>query len=250
MFPEILSRLRPWLMAPLLCAASATTALAAPPRTVPDTMAQRMLVCTACHGIEGRATPDGYFPRIAGKPAGYLYNQLLHFKAGRRQAVGMTALLDPLTDAYLMEMAQYFAALDLPYPAPAAPVADAATLRRGEQLVKVGDAARQIPSCNSCHGDRMTGVQPAIPGLLGLPRDYLIGQLGGWQTGLRRATAPDCMATVARRLSGPDVTAVAAWLAAQPVPADAKPIDRLPAPLPLDCGHDLQGPAAMKGVTR
>jgi len=82
-------------------------ALAAPPHTIPDTMAQRMLVCTACHGAEGRATPDGYFPRIAGKPVGYLYNQLLHFKAGRRQAVGMTALLDPLTDAYLLEMAQY-----------------------------------------------------------------------------------------------------------------------------------------------
>jgi cytochrome c553 len=240
MFPEFLSRLRRWPLA-LAAVAFAPAALAAPPHTVPDTMAQRMLVCTACHGAEGRATPDGYFPRIAGKPAGYLYNQLLHFKAGRRQAVGMTALLDPLTDAYLLEMAQHFASLDLPYPPPA---------RRGEQLVKVGDASRQIPSCNSCHGDRMTGVQPAIPGLLGLPRDYLISQLGGWQTGLRRATAPDCMGAVAKRLSGPDVTAVAAWLAAQPVPANAKPIDRLPAPLPIDCGHDLQGPVVVKGAAR
>ncbi len=249
MFPEFLRRARCRPMV-LVAAMFVGPALAATPHAVPDTMAQRMLVCTACHGAEGRATPDGYFPRIAGKPVGYLYNQLLHFKAGRRQAVGMTALLDPLTDAYLLEMAQYFAALDLPYPAPAAPVVDAATLRRGEQLVKVGDAARQIPSCNSCHGERMTGVQPAIPGLLGLPRDYLISQLGGWQTGLRRATAPDCMATVARRMNGPDVTAVAAWLAAQPVPADSRPVERLPAPLPMDCGHDLQGPAAVKRAAR
>lgn len=238
------------LAAMLAAAMTATAAPAAQPHRVPDTMAQRMLVCTACHGAEGRATPDGYFPRIAGKPVGYLYNQLLHFKAGRRQAVGMTALLDPLTDAYLLEMAQYFAGLDLPYAPPAAATVDPALLRRGEQLVKVGDAARQIPSCNSCHGDRMTGVQPAIPGLLGLPRDYLISQLGGWQTGLRRATAPDCMATVARRLGGTDITAVAAWLAAQPVPADARAVDRLPAPLPMDCGHDLQGPAALKGAAR
>ncbi len=250
MFPEFLSQLRRWPLALSAAAAFAFPALAAPPHTVPDTMAQRMLVCTACHGTEGRATPDGYFPRIAGKPAGYLYNQLLHFKAGRRQAVGMTALLDPLTDAYLLEMAQYFASLDLPYPPPAPASVDPAQLRRGEQLVKVGDASRQIPSCNSCHGDRMTGVQPAIPGLLGLPRDYLISQLGGWQTGLRRATAPDCMGTVAKRLSGTDVTAVAAWLAAQPVPADAKPIERLPAPLPMDCGRDLQGPAVAKGAAR
>ena len=30
-----------------------------------------LLACTTCHGKEGRAGPDGYYPRIAGKPAGY-----------------------------------------------------------------------------------------------------------------------------------------------------------------------------------
>ena len=30
------------------------------------------LACTGCHGAEGRAASDGYYPRIAGKPAGYL----------------------------------------------------------------------------------------------------------------------------------------------------------------------------------
>ena len=34
-----------------------------------DTIAQRTLACTSCHGKEGRAGPDGYDPRIAGKPA-------------------------------------------------------------------------------------------------------------------------------------------------------------------------------------
>ena len=207
-------------------------------RTVPDTMAQRLLACTACHGDQGRATPDGYFPRIAGKPAGYLFNQLRHFQAGRRQAVGMTALLDHLDDAYLREMAGHFAALDLPYPPPAPPQGTAAQRARGEQLVRVGDPARNLPSCNSCHGERMTGVAPAIPGLLGLPRDYLIGQLGGWQTGLRQAAAPDCMGAIAKKLSGDDVSAVASWLAAQPLPADTRPAAALPAPLPLKCGSD------------
>jgi len=53
---------------------------AAPP--FEDTMAQRTQACTACHGKEGRAASDGYYPRIAGKPAGYLYNQLLHSAMG------------------------------------------------------------------------------------------------------------------------------------------------------------------------
>ena len=38
---------------------------------VPDTIAQRAAACVACHGREGRATSAGFFPRIAGKPAGY-----------------------------------------------------------------------------------------------------------------------------------------------------------------------------------
>ena len=39
-----------------------------------DSIAQRTLACTACHGDQGRAGPDGFYPRLAGKPAGYLYN--------------------------------------------------------------------------------------------------------------------------------------------------------------------------------
>ncbi|MGC1176078.1 MAG: c-type cytochrome, partial [Polaromonas sp.] len=100
-----------------------------------DTIAQRTLACTACHGAQGRAGPDGYYPRLAGKPAGYLYNQLLNFREGRRHYALMTQLVDPLSDAYLMEIATYFSALDLPYPSPAAPAATPEGLRRGQTLV-------------------------------------------------------------------------------------------------------------------
>src|SRR5215213_9607017 len=103
-----------------------------------DTMAQRTLACTACHGKEGRAGPDGYYPRIAGKPAGYLYNQLLNFRDGRRHYGLMARLLDPLSDAYLMEIAQYFAALDLPYPAPQQLRVPDAVLQRGRSLATQG----------------------------------------------------------------------------------------------------------------
>jgi cytochrome c553 len=82
----------------------------------------------------------------------------------------------------------------------------------------------------------MTGAQPAIPGLLGLPRDYLQAQLGHWKHGERRAHAPDCMAKIAAQLTPGDVTAVAAWLSAQPVPADARAAASLPAPMPIACG--------------
>ncbi len=216
-----------------------TQALEAAPAkaaSVPDTMAQRVLACTLCHGAQGRATNNGYFPRIAGKTEGYLFNQLLNFRDGRRQNPGMAQLLDNLSDAYLRDIARHFAQLDLPYAAPLAPTATPIAMARGQQLVQQGDAASRVPACVACHGDALTGMQPATPGLLGLPRDYLIGQLGAWQTGSRHAVAPDCMAATARALTPTDVGAVASWLSAQAVPTNAHPA---PAPLrglPLRCG--------------
>jgi cytochrome c553 len=195
----------------------APVAMAAAP--FEDNIAQRSMACTACHGAQGRAGPDGYYPRLAGKPAGYLYNQLLNFRDGRRHYGLMTQLVEPLSDAYLMEIAQYFSALDLPYPPPAA-----ATPSAGVQ--------RRVPACVACHGQAMTGVAPQVPGLLGLPRDYLNAQLGAWKTGQRRAHAPDCMKQVVDRLSLDDLNAVASWLAAQPVPASSKPAAAPPVTAP------------------
>jgi cytochrome c553 len=188
-----------------------------------DNMAQRTLACVACHGKEGRAGPDGYYPRLAGKPAVYLYNQLLNFRDGRRHYGLMTGLVQPLSDDYLMEIAQYFSALSLPYPAPKATNASRETLALGRSLVMQGDPARKLPACVQCHGQAMTGVLPHVPGLLGLSTDYLNAQLGGWKTGQRRAHAPDCMAPIAKQLSNQEVTAVSRWLAAQPLPTQTQP---------------------------
>ena len=214
----------------------AVLAAPVPPVAASGDMAPRVRVCTLCHGKEGRATQEGYFPRIAGKPAGYLANQLLNFRDGRRSYAPMSHLIEHLTDDYLREMAAHFAALDLPYPQPPAPQAPPAVLERGRALVQQGDAARRIPACVQCHGAALTGVNPAIPGLLGLPRDYLNSQLGAWATGQRRAQAPDCMADIARRLTPADVGAVSAWLAAQPVAGHGQPAAVLPQAMPARCG--------------
>ena len=226
----------------LACAVAAPPLAATAPsdkaatHRVPDTIAQRTAACTPCHGDQGRATPEGYFPRIAGKPPLYLYNQLLNFRDGRRQQPLMTYLVEHLSDDYLMEIARYFAELDLPYAPPAAAAAPPELLARGAALALRGDATRKLPACAQCHGSALTGVAPAIPGLLGLPRDYLAGQIGAWKTGQRRAASPDCMARLAAALTPDDVAAVTAWLAAQPLPAQPKPASAPAEPLPLPCG--------------
>ncbi len=238
----------PLLAAPLLAAPLLASAQAS--RPFEDSMAQRSLACTHCHGAEGRAAPDGYYPRLAGKPAGYLYNQLLHFRDGRRHYGLMTQMITPLSDAYLFEIAQYFAALDLPYPPPLATAASREVIERGRVLVMQGDTTRQLPACVQCHGQRMTGVLPNVPGLVGLPRDYLNAQLGAWKSGKRRAHAPDCMAQVALRMEPQDIEAVSSWLASQPVPADSRPAPAMarPAGVPACGSAPLPGAAGAKAA--
>lgn len=235
--PKPLSR---WLALFSLALTAVLTNTAAQAAPFEDTIAQRTMACTACHGPQGRAAPDGYYPRLAGKPAGYLYNQLLNFRDGRRHYGLMTQLIDPLTDAYLLEIAQYFSQLEVPYPAPLPAAATPDVIKRGEQLVLRGDAALQVPACVQCHGQAMTGVAPNIPGLLGLPRDYLNAQLGAWKAGQRRAHAPDCMKNVVSRLSDEDINAVGSWLAAQVLPASSKPASVMPTLQPgalaIKCG--------------
>lgn len=252
--PSISCRRAGWLSAvvtAILACAIAGTAVGAQPASPAATaapqrglaaepgraMALRMLACTPCHGREGRATNAGYFPRIAGKPAGYLFNQLVAFRDGRRHHAAMVELVQHMSDDYLREIAAYFAALELPYPPPQTAGAPAAVLERGARLVQQGDVARGLPACTACHGPRMTGALPAMPGLVGLPRDYLLGQLGAWRNGERSAPAPDCMATIARRLGAEDIEAVTLWLSAQPTQGDMRPVPAtaLTRPLPLRC---------------
>ena len=219
-----------------IVAMAMSAAMAGAPPTVPDTMAQRMQPCSACHGKEGRATQQGFFPRIAGKPAGYLYNQLDNFRSGRRSYPTMTYFVEQMSDDYLHEIADYFASLDLPYAPPQTVGAPADEIARGQALVRQGDAAHGIPACVQCHGAAMTGVLPSIPGLLGLPRGYLVEQFGAWRTGQRKALAPDCMAKVATSLTPADITAVATWLSSQPVAVGPAAAESLARPLPIACG--------------
>jgi cytochrome c553 len=222
-------------------AANAANATA-PAEKAPDTMQARVLGCAACHGGHGEGTANDYYPRLAGKPAGYLYNQLLAFRDGRRKYPPMNYLLAYLPDPYLLEIAQYFAAEHPPFPAVApAPIhVDATTLALGKSLVNNGDVSRKIPACAACHGTSLTGMEPAIPGLLGLHADYISAQLGAWRYGTRKTAAPDCMHDIATRLADRDITAIAAYLASLPAPADPAPAAAGSLKMPLACGSEAQ----------
>jgi cytochrome c553 len=208
------------------------------PSQPPDTIEARLLACAACHGAKGQGTKDDYFPRLAGKPTGYLFNQLLAFKEGRRRYPPMNYLLEYQFDDYLRDMAGYFAAQRPPPPAPAVPAVSADVLAHGRTLIASGDPSRGIPPCSGCHGPSLTGMEPGIPGLVGLHASYISAQLGAFRYGTRTAAQPDCMQIVAGHLTEADVAAVAAFLASLPVPVDPSPVPQGRLSMPLACGSE------------
>lgn len=181
-------------------------------------LGERLAACAACHGEHGEGVQGSeYYPHLAGKPAGYLLEQLKSFRDGKRVNAQMTWLVQFMDDAYMEEIAQFYAQQP-----PRTRAADtgaagltAAMRATAERLVEHGDPARKVPACASCHGVALTGLEPGIPALVGLPAEYIIAQLGNWRTGVRHATAPDCMAEVAHNLDPADIRSIGVWLSQQ-----------------------------------
>ena len=201
------------------------------PAFADDGIAERLAACAACHGAHGEGMQGAeYVPHLAGKPAGYLFEQLAGFRDGRRVNASMTWLVQFADDAWLREIAAYYAALP-----PRTHAADAGAEQltperreRAERLVREGDREHGVPACSACHGPDLAGLEPGIPATLGLPADYVVAQFGHWRNGSRRAREPDCMHGVAQALSPQDIRAVATWLSQQsnaqsirPAPAGA-----------------------------
>src|SRR5512141_2865259 len=115
-----------------------------------DSMEARVQGCVTCHGQSGQGTNNGYFPRIAGKPAGYLYNQLRSFRDGTRRYAPMNYLVAYMPDSYLREIAEYFAKQRPPFAAHEVVRVPPDVLVRGRQLVTGGDPRIGVPACIAC----------------------------------------------------------------------------------------------------
>ncbi|MXS80602.1 Cytochrome c553 [Nitrosomonas eutropha] len=209
---------------------------------IPDTLEQRVKPCIICHGDEDRAGRDAYYPHIAGKPAGYLFNQLRNFRDGRRYYQAMAILLENMSDDYLLEIAHYFSSLKYSYPQPTANTLSPDETQAVETLIHSGDPDRDIPACSACHGKALTGTKPFIPSLLGLPHAYLAAQFGGWRNGgIMRGQTPDCMSEIAKKMTQEEVNALAMWLPTQPVTGEPAEMEELTPELMQRCHTILSG---------
>ncbi len=216
----------------------ATPAMAATPTDEAHAMGERLAACAACHGPQGEGMPGSeYFPHLAGKPAGYLFAQMQGFRDGRRHYPQMVYLMRNWDDAWLAQIAQFYADLPLLETRHAAPPElSARDQARAQALVQHGDADRNLPACAACHGSQLNGIEPGVPALAGLPVDYLIAQLGGWITGSRHSIAPDCMRDVVIALDPGEVRLLASYIAGQLPEAGSHPAPAGSWELPRDCG--------------
>ncbi|MGO1246628.1 MAG: c-type cytochrome [Oceanisphaera sp.] len=97
-----------WVMAALL-AVTVTSGVAHAAGDA-EAGAQKIAVCAACHGANGKSAVAMY-PHLAGQWAGYLENALKAYRAGERTG-GMTAMMTPqaanLSDQDIADIAAYY----------------------------------------------------------------------------------------------------------------------------------------------
>ena len=64
--------------------------------------------CIGCHGMTGISV-NPLWPNLAGQHEAYLVKQMQAFKSGERKDVNMNALMTPLSDADMADIAAHFA---------------------------------------------------------------------------------------------------------------------------------------------
>ncbi|MCY1164041.1 cytochrome c oxidase, cbb3-type, subunit III [compost metagenome] len=172
--------------------------------------AQGVAACASCHGAKGEG--NAAFPRLAGTGEAYLQAQLEAFGNGSRKNPVMQPMAEKLTPEQRLAVAAYYSRL--PAPMSVSDMASAKPADAGAWLATRGRGKDQLPACAQCHGPGGSGVGTTFPPLAGLPAAYITAQLQAWKAGTRPPGPMALMVSVAKKLSDPDISAVAAYYAA------------------------------------
>jgi len=149
---------------------------------------------------------------LAGQKAGYLALQLKAFRSQTRgdpDAIGyMWGMASELDDATIDALAAYYSAQKAE---PSATGHSAAT-GPGKGIYEQGVASEGVPACSTCHGPAALGTED-FPRLAGQHAQYVLKQLGSFQSNMRNVAI---MHGVAQNLRRAEMQSVAAYLASLP----------------------------------
>lgn len=153
--------------------------------------------CAHCHGTDGNSTSSAY-PSLAGQTREYLYRQIKAFKEGQRKNSMMSPAVVVLSDADMLELAEYFSGQTLAR----------STAKTDPAMIEQGKKVATEAQCVACH-------QPNFKGLNEFPRlsrqkyPYLLKQLKDFRDGSR---ASDVMAPAVKNLTDEQINALAQYL--------------------------------------
>jgi cytochrome c553 len=189
-----------WRALALGLAAATLCAGAASAQSMP--LAERIQLCSACHGEDGNSRMEK-IPSLAGQPEFFMLNQLVLMREGVRRIEVMTPFVKDLKDDEINALASHFA--KLPPKASDEPV-DQAQVQRGAELA---DARR----CASCHLPTFAG-QEQIPRIAKQRIDYLIYSLKSYRDNPHPG-ADTIMSASVSGLSDADIAALAHFAASR-----------------------------------
>jgi cytochrome c553 len=197
----LIGSLATWWRPPVLGLAAAVL-WAAPALAQPMPLAERIQLCSTCHGEDGNSRMEN-IPSLAGQPAFFVLNQLFLMREGVRKIEVMTPFVKDLKDDELDALSQHFAKLAAK---PSGEPIDPALAARGAEL------ARE-KRCVSCHGPNLAG-QEQVPRIAKQRLDYLIKALKEFRDG-KRPGADTIMSGSVAGLADADLTALAHFAASR-----------------------------------
>lgn len=188
----------------------------------PEAGKQLSQTCVGCHGTDGNS-PQGMWPNLGGQHAGYLYQQLEHFKRGElRYNAQMAGMVGGLSDQDMRDLAAYFAG----QPHKVMGAGDEALVEQGRKIYIGGIAGKNVAACIACHGPRGRGNPAAdYPRVGGQWAQYLLTQLQqfsaahGYQpegqiaADMRASDPTSMMRSLSARMSEQEMRAVSEYMA-------------------------------------
>ena len=163
-------------------------------------------VCVSCHGEQG-VSVSAEFPHLAGQSGAAIYKQLHDYRTGSRTHQLMTDLARAIEEPVIADVAAYYAGQPQRRPNPLTLAESPASI---VQLVELGDPARNIPPCASCHRPG-SGGPIETPILAEQHREYLVLQLQMYASGQRRNDVYARMRTVAAKLTPAEIDGLATY---------------------------------------
>lgn len=167
--------------------------------------------CAACHGGNGISVDPKQFPNLAGQYSAAIFKELRDFQTGARKSDIMAGITQALTQAQMMDLAAYYAALTPVHFA----VAQGAVGPEIRRLAVEGDPARGNAACDSCHGANRNGPEES-PVLFGQPAPYLEQQLKRFGSAERGNDLFERMRAIARQLTPEEMHSLAIYYGGGP----------------------------------